>query len=577
MWRFTKRADTGRAPVGMANAPRERLLASRIFVVTIVLVALLHVANGAFVYHFYSTAAAREAEARDATANMLAEEAGHTLTAIDLTMETIATKLGSRLAAGTLTAADQTLLENEDMRLPHVRNLLVLDRNGTVVLDSAHYPAAPRNLADQAYFKELTATYTSRPFIGHLELVSGAAPYFNMSWPIIDRLGSRIGAVVAVVEPTHFTALRGGLSSVTDAFLVRGDDGSVLAGNARDLGAGWPMTVHALLARHTHDMVAFRTITAFPLQMIVVGAPPSASPAFRNFVVFDVLIIAVVTVVALWLAWRLTAEERARSTAENRLHDAIESTPGGFALYDADDRLALCNRAYVEYYTPTVQPLVVPGARFETIIRLVAESGGWAEGIDEESRTSLVARRVAAHRAANTELVQRLRDGRWLLTRERRTEDGGTACFYTDITRLKQQEEALRRSEQLERQARETAERADRTKSSFLATMSHELRTPLNAVIGFSQIIEQGMFGPQPTRYREYATLIRRSGEHLLTIINDILDIAKLQSGKTELRLESAALAPIIDEAVRLVAPKAEAAKLTLAQDIAPGLPAVRV
>jgi len=96
-------------------------------------------------------------------------------------------------------------------------------------------------------------------------------------------------------------------------------------------------------------------------------------------------------------------------------------------------------------------------------------------------------------------------------------------------------------------------------------------------VIGFSQITEQGMFGPQPARYREYATLIRRSGEHLLTIINDILDIAKLQSGKTELRLEISAVASIVDEAVRLVAPRAESARLTLAQDIAPGLPPVRI
>jgi len=576
VWRFIKRVDLSHASVGIADGPRGRRLAPRILVVTVLLVALLHGANGVFVYHFYSTTAERETEARDATATMLADQASHTLTSIDLALETIATKLADRLATGMPNARDQALVENESMRLPHVRDLLVLDRSGTVVLDSAHYPPAPRNLSDRPYFAELQATNLARPFIGRPETGADGKPNFSMSRPVLDHLDTRIGAVVAIIDLSHL-ASPGSTTSVAEDFLVRADDESVLAEDTHSQLIDPRAMVHALLTWPQHNATTVRAISGFPLEMVVAGIAPGESPAFRNFVAFDVMIIAIVTVVALWLAWRLTAEERARSTAENRLRDAIESTPGGFALYDADDRLVLCNRTYVGYYTPPVQPLVVPGARFETIIRLVAESGGWAEGIDEGSRTSLVARRVAAHREANAELVQRLSDGRWLLTRERRTADGGTACFYTDITRLKQQEEALRRSERLERQARETAERADRAKSSFLATMSHELRTPLNAVIGFSQIIEQGMFGPQPARYREYATLIRRSGEHLLTIINDILDIAKLQSGKTELRLESSALAPIIDEAVRLVAPRAETAGLTLVQDIAPGLPAVRV
>jgi len=467
VWRFLKRADASRASVGMTGVAHERLLAPRIFVVTLLLVALLHAANGVFVYHFYTTTAAREAEARDATATMLAEEAGHTLTAIDLTMETIAAKLANRLTAGPLTAADQTLIEDEDMRLPHVPHAPGARPQRHLALDSTRYPAVPLSMADQPYFSRLTTNNAAPPFIGHLVFSPDAAPDFSMSRPILNSLGDRIGAVVAVVEPAHFTALRGTLASVAEAFLVRLDDGSILAGNTHGAGIDASTTVRVLLARLGPGPVTVRGITGFPLQMVVAGLPPGSSPAFRNFVVFDVMIMAVVTLVALGLAWRLGAEERARSTAENHLRDAIESTPGGFALYDPDDRLVLCNRTYVEYYTPAVQPLVVPGARFETIISLVAESGGWADGIDEKSRAALVARRVTAHREANAELLQRLRDGRWLLTRERRIADGGIACFYTDITRIKEQEEVLRRSEQLERQARETAERADRAKSSF--------------------------------------------------------------------------------------------------------------
>lgn len=394
MWRVFKRADASHASVDMTGLVRGRLLAPRILVVTGLLVALLHAANGVFVYHFYSTTAAREAEARDATATMLGDEAAHTLTAIDLTMEAIATKLESRLAAGAPTAADQALIEDQDMRLPHVRQLLVLDRHGTVVLDSAHFPAVPRNLADQPYVKFLTATNMPGPFIGDLVSEPGVAPYFNMSRPIMGPLGARIGTVVAVVEPAHFTALRGTLASVADAFLVRENDGAILAGDTDGASSKTASTVSALLPQHGHGAITVRAITGFPLEMFIVGVPAGASPAFRNFVLFDILIMAIVTAVALSLAWRLTMEERARSTAENRLHDAIESTPGGFALYDVDDRLVLCNRTYVGYYTPVVQPLVVPGAQFETIIRLGAETGGWAEGVDEKSRAALVARRI---------------------------------------------------------------------------------------------------------------------------------------------------------------------------------------
>ena len=567
VWRFIRRADSSRVSVGMAGGARRRL-APRILIVTILLAALLHAANALFVYHFYSTTAAREAAARDATATMMAQQASQTFAAIDSALTAVAARLKTR----PLGPNDQAILTEEDVRSSAVRALLVLDHDGTVALDSSGYPPAPRVLAERQYLAGFATASMSGLSISDLVSGSSLVPYFGMGRAITDAAGTRIGTVIAVVEPSFFAAMPGTLPDTT-ALLVHESDGTILAGN----GFGTDTTVNQALVRYAHDILAIREIDGFPLQLIVAGPPVWKSPAFHNFMIFDTGIMAMVTVVALWLAWRLTAEERARSTAEIRLHDAIESTPGGFALYDTDDCLVLCNRTYVEYYTPPVQPLVVPGARFETIIRKVAETGGWADATDQKAREALIEQRVRAHRQATTELLQRLSDGRWLLTRERRTADGGTACFYTDITRLKQQEEAIRRSERLERQAREIAERADRAKSSFLATMSHELRTPLNAVIGFSQIIEQGMFGPQPARYREYATLIRRSGEHLLTIINDILDIAKLQSGKTELRLETTVLAPIIDEAVRLVTPRAETARLTLVQDIAPALPAVRV
>jgi signal transduction histidine kinase len=147
-----------------------------------------------------------------------------------------------------------------------------------------------------------------------------------------------------------------------------------------------------------------------------------------------------------------------------------------------------------------------------------------------------------------------LADGRWLLVSHRRTANGGYVAVRADITAQKRRETELEAAKsRMERQtadlaalaerlevARLEADRANREKSRFLAGMSHELRTPLNAILGFADIITQEMFGPVlPARYREYGEMIRDSGAHLLSLLNDVLDLSKIEAGKMELRLES--------------------------------------
>jgi signal transduction histidine kinase len=150
-----------------------------------------------------------------------------------------------------------------------------------------------------------------------------------------------------------------------------------------------------------------------------------------------------------------------------------------------------------------------------------------------------------------------------------------TLLVAAGVAKLGREADARERAAAAERRARQRAEAADRAKSAFLATMSHELRTPLNAVIGFSELIDQQAFGPIAPRYKEYGGLIAKSGRHLLNIINDILDLAKLQSGKTELRLEPVDPAQGIEEAVRLLANKAAEKGLELRRESASGLPLI--
>ena len=136
-----------------------------------------------------------------------------------------------------------------------------------------------------------------------------------------------------------------------------------------------------------------------------------------------------------------------------------------------------------------------------------------------------------------------------------------------DITERFMSQEALRA-------AKEQAEQANRVKSQFLANMSHELRTPLNAIVGFSDMIEQEMLGPiAERRYVGYAGDIKASGEHLLAIINDILDLSRVEVGQADLEESGFAMHDAIASCVRLVQPRAEQAGLELNINVPPGLP----
>ncbi len=267
----------------------------------------------------------------------------------------------------------------------------------------------------------------------------------------------------------------------------------------------------------------------------------------------------------------IAAEARAEG-AQLRLLEAIESIFEGFALYDADDRMVLCNNRFRELY-PDIGDGIRDGVTFEAMLR----RSRLGADLSPDARERAIQRRLAAHRAPAGPFEERLSGDRWVLAGERPTRDGGIVSVYTDITELKRRERDLAISESIERDAREAAESASQAKSAFLANMSHELRTPLNAIIGFSEIMQKEMFGPLGVeRYRDYAHDIHDSGKHLLDLINDVLDFSKIEAGKLVLHESTVAAATVVRHCHRLMTTIAETGGVALVIDAPAGNPALK-
>jgi two-component system cell cycle sensor histidine kinase PleC len=278
--------------------------------------------------------------------------------------------------------------------------------------------------------------------------------------------------------------------------------------------------------------------------------------------------------------------------ADLRLRDAIETIPEAFVLWDASDRLVLCNSHFQRLHK-LPDSAVIPGTSHETVI----EVGSMPQVRTRQQET------VSRTPGARTFEAQ-LEDGSWLHISERRTKDGGYVSVGTDITRIKAHEQKLvendlrlratvndlkRSQAELERQAIELAdlaekyarektraEEANQSKSKFLANMSHELRTPLNAIIGFSEIMGSGMFGDLGSeKYREYCHDILTSGHYLLEVINDILDMSKIEAGRMQLDMEPLDLSRTLAESLRVVSGRAQDKNLVLKAELVGAIPVV--
>jgi hemerythrin-like metal-binding protein len=261
------------------------------------------------------------------------------------------------------------------------------------------------------------------------------------------------------------------------------------------------------------------------------------------------------------------------------LREAIESIAEGFTIYDQNDRLVICNEAYLRIYN-TSRDLIVPGASFEDIVRKGAERGQYRAAIGRID--AWVAERVRQHQSADGRPIeQMLDDGRWLLIIEYRTPSGYIVGNRIDITARKHAELALEGHRQrLEQevadrtsalsQAKEAAEAANNAKSAFLANMSHEIRTPLNAITGFSDLIRRaGLSAIQTAWMDKHDTAVT----HLLEVIDAVLDLSKIEAQKLELDAKPIRLEDLLANVIAMVLVRAESKGLRLELEIPAPIP----
>jgi signal transduction histidine kinase len=241
----------------------------------------------------------------------------------------------------------------------------------------------------------------------------------------------------------------------------------------------------------------------------------------------------------------LAANERIREHGEQKLIETLESAPAAIALLRADLTVQAVNTAMTSLCDGLSEP-PAQGEHFVTFLSRIGQSD--LTVIDELLRGAPVEVQFGE---------------RWYLAATRALSDGSHSVAFSEITALRQREEILA-------MAKDAAESASKLKSQFLAVMSHELRTPLNAILGFSEVIRDRVFGggeKMLDRYCDYAKSIHESGEHLLELISEVLDLSKIESGSYTLYIESVNIAAVLRSSLELVRPQASVRNLKLHYD----------
>ncbi len=258
----------------------------------------------------------------------------------------------------------------------------------------------------------------------------------------------------------------------------------------------------------------------------------------------------------------------------SRLQEAVEAINEGFVLYDAEDRLVLCNTKYRRIYALSA-PAMVPGVRFEDLLKFGIARGQYQEAKSDPE--GWLSARLARRMVDAEPFEQELGDGRWLMVSDRRTSDGGRVGIRTDITDLKRNVAELTEAQrnlaaQAERMRKlaEAADEASRAKTGFMAMISHEIRTPLNAVLGLADLLRETRLDD---KQRTFVAGIDDAGTHLLALINNILDFARFESGKDKGSPAPTKIRDLVEGIAKMIGVLASEKSIAFSCEVQEGIP----
>jgi len=277
----------------------------------------------------------------------------------------------------------------------------------------------------------------------------------------------------------------------------------------------------------------------------------------------NIILIASVALLALtllggamsqWQFNRLVDARGAAARSAQALDQALVVLPDGFLLCDQDDRVVRWNERFLEMF-PWLRGVIRAGITHAELTQATRSAREF--DATEEAGNEWLDERLRARRRGESERSRELTNGMMVRITDRRTPDGGMVSIYHDVTA----------AERRLAQAKENAEAANQAKSQFLATMSHEIRTPLNAVLGLNELM---LHSPLDSQQRRHAELIGSSGRLLLALINDILDVSRIEAGQMQLTSAPFSVRPAAEGVVALMRERAVSKGLALRLEVTP-------